>query len=91
MAFKLNLYLLELAEDKYYVGQTSDLNYRFHGHSNGSGAKWTNLYKPIRILQSKEVTVNNYTDAMLQENWMTLQMMEIFGWENMRGGDFVVV
>ena len=27
---------------------------------------------------------------MLYENWMTLKMMETFGWENVRGGDFLV-
>lgn len=91
MAFKLKLYLLELTDDKYYVGQTVDADYRFHEHSKGRGAKWTSLYKPIRILRTKEVTVKDYMEAMLQENRMTLQMMEIFGWENVRGGDFVTV
>lgn len=28
---------------------------------------------------------------MLYENWMTLQYMERFGWENVRGGDYLVV
>ena len=28
---------------------------------------------------------------MLYENWMTLQAMERYGWENVRGGEFVVL
>jgi predicted GIY-YIG superfamily endonuclease len=89
MSFNLKLYLLELANDKYYVGQTQNPDYRFHEHSRGRGAKWTCLHKPLRILLTKEVTVRGCREAMLQENWMTLKMMERFGWENVRGGDFV--
>jgi len=35
--------------------------------------------------------VERAKEAMFYENWMTLQAMERFGWENVRGGDFLVV
>lgn len=41
MAIQLKLYLLELADDMYYVGQTDEPDFRFSEHLSGKGAKWT--------------------------------------------------
>ena len=91
MAISLKLYLLELTGDKYYVGQTDDPEFRFNEHMSGKGAKWTRLHKPLHILLTRTITVDTPVAAMLYENWMTLHYMERFGWENVRGGDFLVV
>lgn len=91
MAILLKLYLLELEHDKYYVGQTDDTDFRFSEHLAGKGAKWTRLHKPLHMLLTKNLSVESPAEAMLYENWMTLQNMERFGWENVRGGDFTVV
>ena len=91
MAIQLTLYLLELSGDKYYVGQTSDPEFRFNEHLSGKGAKWTRLHKPSCILLTRNISVGSAAEAMLYENWMTFQYMEKFGWENVRGGDYLVV
>ncbi len=91
MAIELKLYLLELADNKYYVGQSDDPEFRFGEHLGSRGAKWTRRYKPLRIAKIQTVTVESVNDAMLYENWMTLQAMERYGWENVRGGDFLVL
>lgn len=91
MAIELKLYLLELTGDKYYVGQTDDPEFRFSEHLSGKGAKWTRLHRPLRMLLTRSIIVKSPGEAMLYENWLTLQNMERFGWENVRGGDFLVV
>jgi len=91
MAILLKLYLLELSDDKYYVGQTDDLDFRFSEHLSGKGAKWTRLHRPLHMLLTRNLSVEAAGEAMLYENWMTLHYMERFGWENVRGGDFSVV
>lgn len=91
MAISLKLYLLELTGDKYYVGQTDDPEFRFNEHLSGKGAKWTRMHRPLHLLLTKKLSVESAAEAMLYENWMTLRYMELFGWENVRGGDFLVV
>jgi len=91
MAFSLFLYLLELENDKYYVGQTTDVDFRFKDHKSGKGAKWTKMHRPLCELLRRAITVESAGEAVLLENEMTLRYMEIFGWENVRGGQFVVV
>lgn len=91
MAFELKLYLLELVNEKYYVGQAANPEFRFSEHVNGKGAKWTRLHKPLRIRKVQVLSVDSARETMLYENWMTLQAMERFGWQNVRGGDFLEV
>jgi predicted GIY-YIG superfamily endonuclease len=88
---KVYLYLLELENGKYYVGQTDNVTFRFDEHNNGLGAKWTRLNKPVCILKTKEIYVEDIREALLYENWMTLHYMEKFGWENVRGGEIVII
>jgi predicted GIY-YIG superfamily endonuclease len=85
MGIELKLYLLELAGNKYYAGQSNDPEFRFSEHLRSKGAKWTRRYKPFRIAKIQTLTVESAKEAMLCENWMTPQAMERYGWENVRG------
>lgn len=87
----LQLYLLQLADGKYYVGQSSRPEVRFSDHQIGMGGKWTRLYKPVAILKTKHIEVANLREAILYENWLTLHYMEQYGWPNVRGGDYLDV
>ena len=50
------VYVLECEKGKYYVGSTMKyyLERRFQEHKDGSGSKWTNQFKPIRIIKTIE-------------------------------------
>lgn len=85
----LQLYLLELTDGKYYVGQSSRPDVRFSDHLIGYGGKWTRLYRPLSLLQTKSIQVEDLREACLYENWLTLHYMEKYGWENVRGGEFI--
>ena len=75
------IYVLELEDNCYYVGITTNLNYRWAQHLAGTGAKWTRLHKPIRIL---EVHTENCSRAL--EDEITKKFVEKFGADVVRGG-----
>jgi|TARA_Y100000389_G_scaffold202413_1_gene247611 predicted GIY-YIG superfamily endonuclease len=79
------IYILELENDKYYVGITTNMNYRWGQHKQGMGSNWTRLHRPIRI---QEVICDSNKHM---ENDKTLQMMKKYGWENVRGGNWCTV
>lgn len=71
-------YVLKLENDNYYVGITSNLNYRYSQHLSGTGSLWTRLHKPTSI-----VSVEIGGDDL--ERTKTLELMEKYGWECVRG------
>lgn len=45
------IYVLELESEMYYIGITLNFNHRLAQHMNGTGAIWTRLYKPKRVVE----------------------------------------
>jgi predicted GIY-YIG superfamily endonuclease len=78
------IYVWLLEENKYYVGWSENLSQRLKQHSSEDGAKWTQKYKPVKIIEiclgNKEV-----------ENRKTIEYMKKYGWENVRGGSWCAV
>lgn len=83
-----SLYVLELENDKWYVGISSDLTKRLDQHRFGKGAKWTQLYKPIRVAYTEDLGMIDYSVAAATETMRTKQAMRKYGTENVRGGSF---
>lgn len=78
-----NIYVLKLIKNRYYIGKTSkDISIRYSQHKKGFGAKWTELYKPINIIEFFKS--NNKFD---EDNY-TKKYMELYGIENVRGGSY---
>ena len=80
------IYCLELEEGKYYVGMTYNFNLRFAQHLAGSGAKWTKLYKPLRVA---EIICTEVDRKM--EDTVTKRYIDTYGVENVRGGSWCKV
>lgn len=76
------IYTLLLRENKYYVGFTENLEQRMVAHFTGEGAKWTQVYKPIKIIE----VVPEIHDW--HEDFVTLVMMKKHGINNVRGGNW---
>jgi predicted GIY-YIG superfamily endonuclease len=77
--------VLKLENDNYYVGITYNLNLRMAQHWTGQGAKWTKLHKPISI----EKVI--YPASIEIENQTTLELMNVYGKEKVRGGKYCKV
>ena len=76
------LYVLELKNNKYYVGKTLNPNFRLDQHFNSGGSAWTKKYKPVNILE----LISNCDN--FDEDKYTLKYMEKYGINNVRGGSF---
>ena len=77
------LYVLQLADNKWYVGKTTDAATRFKQHVSGTGSAWTKLYRPIKMVESRPLK-NAY-----DETNTTKDLMKKYGIDNVRGGAYV--
>jgi len=78
------IYVLELEENKYYVGKTNNPKFRIENHFEGGcgGVQWTKKYKPLSLHQL-------IPDCdKFDEDKYTLKYMDKYGIENVRGGSF---
>ena len=76
------IYILELKNNKYYVGKTTNPDFRLEQHFNSSGSQWTKKYKPQQLLE----LLPNCDDY--DEDKYTIKYMEKYGINNVRGGSF---
>jgi len=75
------VYILELENDKYYVGYTENFDSRMISHFGGNGSKWTKLHKPIAVIGVSRGGKND-------EDIKTIDMMIKYGYQNVRGGRY---
>lgn len=76
------IYILELENNKYYIGKTANPNFRLEQHFNLSGSQWTKKYKPKKVLELLPNCDN------FDEDKYTLKYMKKYGINNVRGGSF---
>ena len=81
------VYQLGLECNKFYVGQTEDLDKRINEHFAGNGAKWTKRFMPK--YRHHHETFNDYIESINRENVLTCTLFLEHGINNVRGGDFV--
>jgi putative endonuclease len=48
------MYILECADDSYYVGSTWNLEKRLWEHNEGLGAKYTARRRPVKLVYAEE-------------------------------------
>jgi predicted GIY-YIG superfamily endonuclease len=79
------LYVLQLANSKYYVGKTADVIKRFEQHKTGVGSAWTKFYPPVLLVEVRAITSPH------DENNVTKDYMKKYGINNVRGGSYAQV
>jgi predicted GIY-YIG superfamily endonuclease len=83
------LYVLRLADDKWYVGITAKTpEIRLQEHLEGTrAAYWTAKHKPIEIVYREDLGSTIKSKAERRENKYTRALMKQRGLNNVRGGD----
>jgi hypothetical protein len=76
------IYVLQLENNKYYIGKTLRPEFRLEQHFNFIGSEWTKKYKPIKVIEIIP-DCDNY-----DEDKYTIKYMEKYGINNVRGGSF---
>lgn len=64
------VYMLECAEDRIYTGIATDVAARFEKHCNGTGAAFTRINKPVRVMAA--MPCGNRSAATKTENRLKL-------------------
>ena len=77
------VYILQLKDNKYYIGQSDNIDRRIWYHNNYKGSKWTTKYEVIKELKS-EFDSQKYFWELIE----TLNYMKIYGIDNVRGSMF---
>ena len=84
----VTIYILLLANSKYYIGKTTKtISERFIEHLTKSevSCAWTTLYKP-------ELIINSYESSNpFEEDNQTKKYMFEYGIENVRGGSYTKI
>lgn len=73
-----NVYALKLADGKYYIGKSDNVDQRIRSHFSGSGSTWTREHKPVKIME-------------VRENVSRFEYMDKYGIDNVRGGAYTQV
>ena len=79
------IYVMQLENNKYYVGKTNTPSFRIENHFHSNGSAWTKLHRPMNVLELVQ-DCDNY-----DEDKITIKYMQKFGIENVRGGSFCQV
>lgn len=74
------IYVLKCSQGKYYVGKTTNPNYRLDSHFSEGGSAWTKKYNPISLYE----LIPDQTDH--DEQRVTQEYMSKYGIDNVRGG-----
>lgn len=87
------LYVLRLEEDKYYVGITTKTpEIRMQEHiDHVRAANWTMKYKPVEILDRKDLGVISKSAAEAYEDKVTREYMRKHGVNNVRGAELTTL
>ena len=80
-----NIYILKLENNKYYIGKSDNVEFRYQQHLAGIGSAWTKKYKPLSL----EKTISNCSH--FDEDKFTKEYMHKYGIENVRGGSYVEI
>lgn len=79
------VYVLKLEEDKFYIGKSSSRHWinRCSEHFNGSGSKFTQLYKPEKVIEL--YLVDSDYEAHELELDLTLLYLKLYNTNDIRG------
>ena len=79
------IYILQLQENKYYIGKTTNPFFRINECMNENFSEWVKKYKPCAI----ELLIANCNECV--EDEYTEIYMDKYGVDNVRGGSYISI
>jgi hypothetical protein len=76
------VYILELNGGNYYIGKTANIASRFNDHKCGKGSAWTRIHGGCKMIEIHPC------ESLFDEDKHTLDFMDMFGLDKVRGGSF---
>lgn len=83
------LYVLELQNGKYYVGMSSNVNWRIIEHQRGKTTKFVKQHLPVKDWRVFNIGLFNERAVMYLETALTIKLIWKHGIENVYGGFLV--
>ena len=77
------IYILQLAGGRYYVGKTNNIARRYQEHLNGEGSAWTRRWPPTTLVKTIDST------SPFDEDKTVKEYMAKYGIDKVRGGSYV--
>ena len=81
------VYVVKLRDNRFYVGYTSDFRKRLNQHLKGKSSEWVKKFK----LASNPVYKIYETEEKIDELFHFIEMVKIFGVQNVRGAQFSAI
>lgn len=83
-------YVLQLSNEKYYIGITTNVSSRIHEHTykEKKSAAFTKKNDVEQVVEIKYIGLTNSNYAKKVEREVTISYMQKFGWKNVRGSDY---
>lgn len=79
------IYAIKLEKDKYYIGKISNPQFLLQSNFDSNVSSQTKKYKPLKVIE----IIQNCDDY--DEDKITMQYMDKYGINNVRGGLFISV
>jgi predicted GIY-YIG superfamily endonuclease len=76
------IYILQLEDNKFYIGKTDNPGFRLNSHFNYNGSTWTKKFKPIKVIKLIP-NCNNFDEDRYTKEYMSKK-----GINNVRGGSY---
>ena len=76
------IYILQLEDNKFYIGKTENPQFRLNNHFNFNGSAWTKKYKPLNVMKLIP-NCNNFDEDRYTKEYMSKK-----GINNVRGGTY---
>jgi len=77
------IYILQLAGGRYYVGKTNNIARRYQEHLNGEGSAWTRRWPPTTLVKTATAV------SPFDEDKTVKEYMAKYGIDKVRGGSYV--
>ena len=82
------IYVLELEDGNYYIGQTRNVDKRFKSHKQGKGSEWTRLHKPVKVVETRETRALLESEAAVIEDEVAVEYAITYCADHVRGGGY---